>query len=66
MIMKVIRDSSGKVINIGDWDYMEQAVVDDITGSESIVKINPLPVGATESHEEVSINSDGGRTAVAP
>lgn len=53
--MKVIRDAGGKLINIGDWDYL--ASVDD-DGFEVIH--NPMPVGAVESDEEVVEGLDGG------
>lgn len=61
-VMKVIRDSNGVVINIGDWDYRRRAIVDDLTCEVSILEENPLPIGSTEVYEEVSINEDGSRT----
>lgn len=60
MKMKVIRDSSGKVINIGDWDYMEETVEDPTTGEIHVVSHNPIPEGSTEDEEEISQSEDGG------
>jgi len=59
-IQTVFRDSNGVTINIGSWDYMEQTIVDDLTGEISVVQNNPLPEGATSSEEEISTLSDGG------
>lgn len=59
-LMKVIRDSNGTVINIGDWDYQKSEVIDDLTGERRVVKANPLPDASTEGMEEVVIGWDGG------
>lgn len=53
--MKIFRDASGKVINIGDWDYMTS--FDDEHGE---ITNNPLPMDAVESDEEVIEGWDGG------
>lgn len=58
--MKVIRDTDGAVINIGDWDYSVSVRVDAETGSEISVVNNPLPEGATEHEEVVVTGWDGG------
>jgi hypothetical protein len=44
-LMTVIRDRSGNVINIGDWD--------DLDG------VNPLPADATSADEDVTRDVDG-------
>lgn len=44
--MKIYRDSQGKCINIGEWDYKDG--------------LNPLPSDAIESDEEVVVGWDGG------
>jgi hypothetical protein len=44
--MKIYRDSEGKCINIGEWD--------DKDG------LNPMPIDAVESDEEVVTGWDGG------
>lgn len=53
--MKVFRDISGNVINIGEWDYLQTE-----GDSGDVIINNPLPVGATESDEEVVEGPDGG------
>lgn len=58
----VIRDSSGNVINIGDWDYLEEEVLSE-NGELTTIIHNPLPTGATSSVEEVSVLPDGGLAA---
>lgn len=70
-MMKVYRDKYGKVINIGEWDYMEEEVVEEILDEKSgeislvnkILRHNPLPEGATFSEEDVITLSDGGISA---
>lgn len=66
MIMTVYRDSNGKVINIGAWDYMEVSFIDDDGVGNSVWVSNPLPDGATSKEEEVVELSDGGLAAVIP
>lgn len=66
MIKKIFRDSTGKVINIGPWDYMEIPQVNDDTGEVSFIILNPLPQGATSKDEEVVTLSDGGFAALNP
>lgn len=48
-MMKVIRDASGAVINIGEWDYMFS---EDERGGMTVVN-NPFPEGATETEEMI-------------
>lgn len=55
-MMKVIRDETGAVINIGEWDY----VYAESEPGKGIVATNPLPDGSTESEEEVVNGWDGG------
>lgn len=62
----VIRDKNGKVINIGEWDYMKEDVEDVTTGEVMQVINNPLPEGATSAEEEIVILDDGGRAAAKP
>lgn len=57
--MKVIRDSNGRVINIGEWDYQKQVIINDF-GEEEVVIQNKLPEGSTESDEEVITGWDDG------
>ncbi len=52
VIRKVIRDSDGKVINVGAWEYQRN-------NKGQIV--NPLPPGAYEDDAELVIDSDGGK-----
>lgn len=59
-MMKVIRDRNANVINIGDWDYMTEEVLNDETGEVETVVHNPLPEGSVESTEDVIVGSDGG------
>jgi hypothetical protein len=56
--MKIYRNTEGKCVNIGDWDY--QIVV--IDGVETIR--NPLPEGVHEDDAEVIVGWDGGLYAV--
>lgn len=58
--MKIYRDKLGKVINIGEWDYVEETITNEDTGEESIVQNNPLPKDAIESDEDVVEGWDGG------
>lgn len=62
-MMKVFRDKDGRVINIGEWDYMEEAVEDPATGIVTTVQHNPPPDGATSADEEVVELPDGGLVA---
>ena len=60
----VIRDKQGLVINIGDWDYMEENLIDPKTGEvTSTINHNPLPEGATISEENIITLPDGGLSA---
>lgn len=59
----VIRDNEGKVINIGEWDYMVEYVEDNVTGEVMQVINNPLPEGATSEVEEIVTLDDGGKAA---
>lgn len=51
----------GKVINIGDWDYM---LSNDDSGTQIIN--NPLPENATFKNEQVILNDDGRLTVLNP
>lgn len=63
----VFRDKDGVVINIGDWDFMEEIITDPETGDEvSRVKHNPIPEGATQLEEEIITLDDGGLAAANP
>lgn len=57
---KVYRDASGKVINIGEWDYLIESVIDENTGKLVQIQHNPLPEGHTISEEETVVGWDGG------
>jgi hypothetical protein len=59
--MKTIYDSTGLLINIGDWDYK---ITTDEEGHEVIG--NPFPAVAVEKDEEVTTNPDGSRSVVQP
>tara|TARA_R110002074_G_scaffold401205_1_gene598550 strand:- start:21 stop:215 length:195 start_codon:yes stop_codon:yes gene_type:complete len=48
--MKIYRDSSGNLINIGEWDY---AIFNGI-------ETNPLPDGAAIEEADVVTGYDGG------
>lgn len=56
----VIRDKDNNVINIGEWDYMEELQVDPETMEEVLVVNNPLPEGSTSAEEEIITLDDGG------
>lgn len=62
VVLKVYRDASGTVINIGDWDYQYQ--FDYELGED--VAANPLPAGATFADGEVEIMPDGSRRVLNP
>lgn len=64
--MTVYRDSNGKVINIGAWDYMEVSFIDDDGVGNSVWVSNPLPDGATSKEEEVIVRDNGGLAAANP
>jgi hypothetical protein len=53
--MKVIKNSDGRVINIGPWDY---CVSRDDNGDEIIT--NPMPPGAYEAEADVVQGWDSG------
>ena len=59
-IMKVYRDASGIVINIGEWDLMAETLED----GEQVIH-NPVPDGATYTDEPVSQRADGGLEVTA-
>jgi len=59
--MKTIYDSTGLLINIGEWDYK---IITDDEGNEVIG--NPLPEGAIYKDEEVITNEDGSRSVIQP
>uniref|UniRef100_A0AB38Z412 Uncharacterized protein n=1 Tax=Klebsiella phage vB_KpnM_Iguana_ER37 TaxID=3076781 RepID=A0AB38Z412_9CAUD len=65
-MMKVIRNKEGKVINIGEWDYMKEHIEDPETGEITIAEHNPLPDGATSADEEIVELPDGGLAAANP
>ena len=52
--MKIIRNSVGALINIGEWDY--QISIEE----DSPIVNNPLPEGAYEEDAEVVVGYDGG------
>ncbi|HGV3853617.1 TPA: hypothetical protein ACNG1O_003293 [Escherichia coli] len=58
-MMKVIRDAEGKLLNIGDWDYLRRPALTP-EGEEIEVVNNPYPEGATEGEENVIVGWDGG------
>lgn len=55
MRMTVIRDASGAIINIGEWDAR---IVEDNEGT--LIETNPLPEGATRDKAEIVHGWDGG------
>ena len=55
----IYRDNDGKVINIGEWDYM---VSQDEDGKDVIN--NPLIDYSTSQIEDVLIGEDGSREAI--
>ena len=57
--MRVIRDAEGKVINIGEWDFV---IVDTENGNHKKIPTvtNPLPLGSVVSDEEVVTGWDNG------
>ena len=59
MKMKVFRDDTGRVVNIGEWDYLISIEM-DANGEEIEVARNPMPDGLIESEEEVVAGLDGG------
>lgn len=62
MEMLIIRDANGIVINIGEWDYMTEEII-DADGDSSFIYHNLLPENTTSSTEEVVILPDGGLAA---
>lgn len=58
-MMKVYRNKDGKVINIGEWDFMITHE-EDQDGSLQEVINNPLPEYSTYKDEEIYILEDGG------
>ena len=61
-VMKVCRDASGQVINIGVWDYQLRW---DAEQQQEVVT-NPVPEGATFADEQVAIMPDGSKRVVDP
>lgn len=59
-IMKVYRDASGAVINIGEWDLMAETLEDG-----EVAIHNPVPDGATSADEPVGERADGGLEVTA-
>ena len=61
--MKIIvfRDESGRIVNIGEWDYM---ITEDENGA--LIINNPLPDGLTTQMEDIVINKDGSRSVLPP
>lgn len=59
MKLIVYRDESGKVINIGEWNYMTE-----VADGDSLIVHNPIPEGITSKIEEIIINEDGSRSTV--
>lgn len=59
MIEKVYRNLDGKVINIGEWDYM---ITYD--NNENEIINNPIPDGVTFDSEEIQKRDDGGLEVV--
>lgn len=59
MKMKVFRDDTGRVVNIGEWDYLISVEM-DANGEEIQVARNPMPDGLIESEEDVVVGWDGG------
>ena len=57
---KVYRDANGRVVNIGDWDFLEDIVINEDTGESITIQHNPLPEGLTISDEVVISGWDGG------
>jgi hypothetical protein len=57
MTTTCIFDASGKLINIGPWDYQLRPTQD---GGEPVAG-NPLPDGAYSEEREVFTDADGGR-----
>lgn len=62
---KVIRSSSGGIINIGDWDYQMEAVDTGLLNAEGSaifkqVAKNPMPDGCYESIADIITGWDGG------
>lgn len=56
----VTRDTEGRPINIGPWDYRVQPAA-----NRQPVVTNPLPAGATQAEEEIIALADGGRWPAA-
>ena len=52
MMMQVVRDAEGKVINIGPWAFVRDK-------DQRI--LNPLPAGAYEDTAEIVEDEDGGK-----
>jgi hypothetical protein len=74
--MKVIKDKNGKVINIGEWNYMIEDKIEKLDPPTDVVLTeeefeqyklktvqiikNPMPEGAYEADAEVVVGEDGG------
>lgn len=61
MIINVLKDASGQVINIGDWDFMY--VLND---DGQAVATNPIPDGAWWDQAEIEVQQNGARVVVEP
>lgn len=59
MIIHVLKDAAGNVINIGDWDYM-YVLVDE----NHVVATNPIPEGAYWEEAEIELQANGARVVV--
>lgn len=64
VMMTIIRDAGGAVINIGAWDHgAVRTTTRDDTGAVSVTETitNPLPAGAWEDTADVVTAPDGAR-----
>lgn len=59
MIIHVLKDAAGNVINIGDWDYMYVMQADN-----QFVPTNPIPEGAYWEEAEIEVQANGARVVV--
>lgn len=69
MMVKVWRDASGDVVNIGEWDYAVESLPVADPGPDGArfvdVATNPVPAGVSWQVEEVFQREDGGLAAAA-
>ena len=61
-MMLVIRGAAGEVINIGPWD--DRVIPDPSDPNGPMIPYNPLPAGATEAREDVTVDPVSGRREV--